>query len=400
MVKNIFHQTLFRKMLIYTSAAVLFITVPALPASAAENTQQFPADTNTAQLSADTVTATPVSEPAPADQGGVAVTPMQTTVYAASKKGLNVRSGPSTSSSKLGTLKYGEAITVTGITADNWYQIQYGGNVGYVLADYVSDTPLTTQNTASDPPAAENPPAENPVTPDTDVSTPDNEAVSGEDTEAAAGEPQTDEDVFTGNPPVTSSLIGTPVILILGLAVVGVMSLIGYSVYSLFKKDEDYEDESYPDDDYYEDEDDEDGQYADSEVYEDEQYADSEDYEDQQYADNEVYKNEQYADDNYYENEQYPDDKYENRRHAGNKYYENRRYPDNGYYENGQYTDDEYYEDGQYSDDVYDDEQGFDTEFYGYPQGTQDFNDAYDNMYDENEQYPGKKRRKGSRKKR
>lgn len=379
MDKNIFHTTIFRKMLIYTSAAVLFITVPARPASAAENTQQFPADANTAQIPtdaaevsqipADTVTVTPVSESAPADQGGVAVTPMQTTVYAASQKGLNVRSGPSTTSSKLGTLKYGEAITVTGITADNWYQIQYGGNVGYVLADYVSDTPLTTQNTASDPPAAENPPAENPVTPDTDVSTPDNEAVSGEDTEAAAGEPQTDEDVFTGNPPVTSSLIGTPVILILGLAVVGVMSLIGYSVYSLFKK-EDYEDEdeTYLDDEYYEDGD-----------YEDSQYTDSAYYEDDQYTDNAYYENDQYTDDEYYESEQYPDDEY---------------------YEDGQYADDEYYEDGQYADDAYyEDEQEFDTEFYEYSQDTQNFDDAYDDMYDENERHLNKKRRKGRHKK-
>jgi len=371
-------------MLIYTSAAVLFITVPVQPASAAENTQQFPADANTAQIPtdaaevsqipADTVTVAPVSELAPADQGGVAVTPMQTTVYAASQKGLNVRSGPSTTSSKLGTLKYGEAITVTGITADNWYQIQYGGNVGYVLADYVSDTPLTTQNTASDPPAAENPPAENPVTPDTDVSTPDNEAVSGEDTEAAAGEPQTDEDVFTGNPPVTSSLIGTPVILILGLAVVGVMSLIGYSVYSLFKKeddsDEDYEDEdeSYPDEDYYEDGD-----------YEDDQYADNAYYEDEQYTDNAYYKDEQYAHDEYYESEQYADDEY---------------------YEDGQYADDEYYEDGQYADDAYyEDEQEFDTEFYEYSQDAQDFDDTYDDMYAENERCINKKRHKSRHKK-
>ena len=91
---------------------------------------------------------------------------MQSTVYAATQNGLNVRSGPSTKHSKIGTLKYGQEITLTGKTADNWYQIKYAGTVGYILADYVSSTPLT---------GTEQPDNESPVTESTALEeTPDN----------------------------------------------------------------------------------------------------------------------------------------------------------------------------------------------------------------------------------
>ena len=136
----------------------------------------------------DTVTITPL--PNPADQGTFDVTPMQSTVYAASQKGLNVRSGPSTSHSKLGTLKYGQEITVTGKTSDNWYQVQYSGSVGYVNADFVSDTPpVSTQTPDVQVPAAENPVPDNPGTepePVPPVEEPDTETDS---------EAQTDDEI-------------------------------------------------------------------------------------------------------------------------------------------------------------------------------------------------------------
>lgn len=384
------NKNLFKKMLVYTSAAMLFTAIPTLPASAAENTQipgtadipappesqpsannvpaeapdasssgtdtaptqntetplpQLPADAadTTLQLPADAATVPPVPEPVPADQGRVAVTPMQSTVYAASPKGLNVRSGPSTSHIKLGTLKYGDAIAVTGITADNWYQIQYSGGVGYILADYVSATPLTTETPTPAAPAVENPPAENPVTPDTAVSTPDTGTLPDESLEDEDDEMLTEEDTFTGNPAVTGHLIGTPVLLVLGLAIVGIMALIGYTVYSLFKKEDDAtdeygEDDYYSDEQYYENRYYEDGQY--DEYYENEQYADSEYYGDGQYSVNEYCADEQYTDDEYYADGQYPDD----------EYYENEQYPDSEYYEDEQYSDDGYYENGQYPD--------------------------------------------------
>ena len=196
----------FRKMIVCASAAVLLTAAPVLSIAAAEpNTPQTqpvppqttdtvtdttgtqppqnipPAETPLPPTPADGINAIPpqtpsdpttdtlTSETAPADQVIVEVTPMQTTVYASSQKGLNVRSGPSTTHSKLGTVKHGQAITVTGITADNWYQIQYAGGVGYVLSDFTSSTPpASTEKPAVDNSAAESPVVE-PEPPSTDI---------------------------------------------------------------------------------------------------------------------------------------------------------------------------------------------------------------------------------------
>lgn len=234
-------------------------TVTDIPASGSQAEETLPA-----QNPSD-ITVTPLPEPAPLPgtppaDSSVDVTPLQTTVYAATSSGLNVRSGPSTGHGKIGTLKYGQTITVTGKTADNWYQIQYSGGVGYVLADYVSTTPLAVET-----PAAPNPDTGNDAAapdpgeadaPIADEDTPDpGEAAGGQDSEdnSEATEEDTEEDTETK----TTRLFGTPVIVILVLAIVGVLALISYSVFSLFKKDGssggDYEAGDY-EDDYYEDE--------------------------------------------------------------------------------------------------------------------------------------------------
>lgn len=50
---------------------------------------------------------------------------------------LNVRSGPSTSSEKVGSLQYGEVVTITGID-NGWFKISFGdGKTGYVSSDYM-----------------------------------------------------------------------------------------------------------------------------------------------------------------------------------------------------------------------------------------------------------------------
>jgi len=322
-------KKIFQKIIIYISAAVLFTAAPALSVYAAETPlptetpdtspvetapiPEIPALPETAPIpeipvspetpNTDTVTVTPLPDPSTADQDVNEVTPMQSTMYAASQKGLNVRSGPSTNHSKLGMLQYGTQITVTGKTADNWYQIQYSGGVGYVFADYVSSTPPSTpQNPATQNPAVQDPALENSdinaeVPPaETPNNTADNET------------PSEDSTIEEGNADITTPLIGTPVVVALAAAIVGVIALIGYSVYGLFKKDyntidEYYEDESYEQDEYYEDE-----QYSDDEYYEnDEQYSDDEYYED----------DEQYSDDEYYEDEEsYSDDgDYDDQRH-------------------------------------------------------------------------------------
>ena len=55
--------------------------------------------------------------------------------------GLNVRSGAGTLNQVLGTLLYGEEVTITGETKDSsgnkWYEISYNGGTGYVNASYI-----------------------------------------------------------------------------------------------------------------------------------------------------------------------------------------------------------------------------------------------------------------------
>lgn len=326
MNKTVFTNHIFRKILVYTSAAMLFTTAPALSALAAEtnsqtseqsaeapaqqesqpisnaapdagtNAAQTPADAvpapDTPQTPTDTVTVTP--QPGTEQPGAFDITPVQNTVYAASQKGLNVRSGPSTEYSKLGEpLRYGQEITVTGITNNNWYQIQYSGSVGYVRADLVSAIPPAdsqnpaVENPGSDaagPPADENPDTTIPETPPADNPASD-----------PAGETQTeDSPAEEGYIEVPSRLLGTPVIIVLGVAIVGVMALIAYSVYGLFRK-ETVAGEDYSEEEYYEDE-----PYPEEEYYEDEPYSGEEYYEDAYYED-EPYSGDEYYEDEYYE---------------------------------------------------------------------------------------------------
>lgn len=49
---------------------------------------------------------------------------------------VRMRSGPSTSSSILGTYNAGTSMTVTGVNG-NWYQVEYNGATGYVRSDYM-----------------------------------------------------------------------------------------------------------------------------------------------------------------------------------------------------------------------------------------------------------------------
>lgn len=53
--------------------------------------------------------------------------------------GLNVRSGPGTGYSKLGTLAYGATVSVSSI-ADGWAAIQYSGQTAYISATYLEQT--------------------------------------------------------------------------------------------------------------------------------------------------------------------------------------------------------------------------------------------------------------------
>ena len=255
--------------------------------------------------------------PTPSDQNTVQVTPMQSTVYAATQNGLNVRSGPSTKHSKIGTLQYGQEITVTGKTADNWYQIKYAGGTGYVLADYVSATPLTdTGHPDTDTPD---------VQPSAPVENPDSEALPDTPVIDDITNNETDTDASTAvenDSDTVSSLLGTPIVVILAVAILGVVALIAYSVYNLFRRDNTLTDEDgeYYEDEYYEDE------YYEDEYYEDEYYEDNgdgQDLEDEYYEDNgdgEYYEDEYYEDEQHYKDEYYEDD--EDMQYSDDKYRE------------------------------------------------------------------------------
>ena len=51
---------------------------------------------------------------------------------------LNVRSGPDTSYSRLGTLGFADEVEITG-KSDNWYRISYNEDIGFVSGDYLVD---------------------------------------------------------------------------------------------------------------------------------------------------------------------------------------------------------------------------------------------------------------------
>ncbi len=63
---------------------------------------------------------------------------------------VNVRKGPSTDYDKIGTVRVGETIPVTGETTDGWYRVTYQGQEGYIYGKY-----MTVQQT--EPPADNNP---------------------------------------------------------------------------------------------------------------------------------------------------------------------------------------------------------------------------------------------------
>ena len=60
------------------------------------------------------------------------------TVYAIST--VNVRSGPSTEDTIVGSLSYGESVQRTGIGNKGWSRVDYNGEEAYVYASYLSTT--------------------------------------------------------------------------------------------------------------------------------------------------------------------------------------------------------------------------------------------------------------------
>lgn len=71
--------------------------------------------------------------------GGSSSTSTSSKTMYCTTSGLNVRSGPGTSYSSKGSLKYGQAITVVD-SSSYWYKIKYGNGYGYVGSKYVSSS--------------------------------------------------------------------------------------------------------------------------------------------------------------------------------------------------------------------------------------------------------------------
>ena len=58
---------------------------------------------------------------------------------------LNIRSGPGTDSSILGTANDKAVLVIIEKTNDDWYRVNYNGTVGYVKAEYLTNI-LTAEN--------------------------------------------------------------------------------------------------------------------------------------------------------------------------------------------------------------------------------------------------------------
>ena len=186
------------------------------------------------------------------------------TCYVNSEKGLNVRSGPSTDYSVIGTLSNGSKIEVTG-ESGGWYRFDYNGKDGFVATKYT-----TTQATDSNGSSA---------------------AASDDNTTSST-------DAADENSESKLAIFDDSTLVYLSLAIVVVVMLILVSVRGFFKKspseyEEDYEDE-------YPDEDESNYSWEDEEYYEDE-YSE-EDFENEGEAEyinenDDMYREEDYDDD-------------------------------------------------------------------------------------------------------
>lgn len=72
----------------------------------------------------------------------------QTTKYVNTTAGLNVRTGPSTSYTKIATLSYGQSVNVLS-TSNGWSKINYSGSTGYVSSQYLQSTKPSSSSSSN-----------------------------------------------------------------------------------------------------------------------------------------------------------------------------------------------------------------------------------------------------------
>ncbi len=99
----------------------------------------------TGYVSARYITLGTAPQPAAEVRGSTAPDPQKGYV---STSALNVRSGPGTDHDKIGSLGYGDTVTIVG-EEDGWYQITSGSLAGYVSKEYISSSPVSVADASS-----------------------------------------------------------------------------------------------------------------------------------------------------------------------------------------------------------------------------------------------------------
>ena len=90
---------------------------------------------------------TPAPEETPiSEEAGPQFTEVNQIVYATTS--VNVRSGYSTDSDRIGGLSYGASATRTGIGDNGWSRIVYGDSVAYVNSNYLTTTKPSISSTS------------------------------------------------------------------------------------------------------------------------------------------------------------------------------------------------------------------------------------------------------------
>ena len=158
---------------------------------------------------------------------------------------VNVRKGPSTDYDKIGTVRVGETIPVTGETADGWYRVTYQGQEGYIYGKY-----MTIQQTEA--------PA-------------DNNPQDGDGT--APGELPEKEGGFSALKLVAIVFIIIVIIIMIFLTIRSMRQTVDED--DSYEDDEDEDEEDYEDEDY--EDDDEDGEDYEDDSNEEEIEDDGED---------------------------------------------------------------------------------------------------------------------------
>lgn len=129
-------------------------TIEETEESSVEETVPMETETTTEETETEVPTETETIEE-------VAITEMDVTMYATT--GVNVRESYSAESNKLRTVGIGEAVHVTGQTADgSWYRIEDAGvGEGFISAQYLStEKPVIEQPAPSEPVVEQSAPAE------------------------------------------------------------------------------------------------------------------------------------------------------------------------------------------------------------------------------------------------